>query len=348
MAQGSGVDVIASFVQAATWWTAVSANVANKGIHIESDTIPIGSPELIPDTSLGSPWEKGNDLGNTIVDSDITFKARYDSLNTLFGLCMGAAAAPVQLDVTKSVYRHVLTLTPNISGKFGTYAVWDGVAVRENPSCKVTGFTLTGTGGQALDLTFQTMSDDRIVSGQVNTTLGSVTYLPEDPRIIFDDIKIRLNAQGGAGLADSDSFYASDFSVTLARPHEAPFVTNRRSTRSEPIANGKPTIRITANEAAYVDVSRVTALRARTPYKMDIEALGAKFIDGSLYPYRLLIELPGVFFSRTAYPINGPSRIIPDLEWVAEQVAVAPTGMTGLTNPMRLTLDNFIGTVAIT
>ena len=28
MAQGSGIAVIASFVQAATWWTAANANVA--------------------------------------------------------------------------------------------------------------------------------------------------------------------------------------------------------------------------------------------------------------------------------------------------------------------------------
>ena len=116
MAQGSGVAVIASFVQASQWWTAVNANVAGKGLHIESDTLPIGAPELIPDTSLGSPWEKGNDLGNTVVDGNVVFKARYDSLNTFFAMCMGAAAAPVSLG--SGAYRHVLTLTPDIAGSW--------------------------------------------------------------------------------------------------------------------------------------------------------------------------------------------------------------------------------------
>lgn len=347
MAQGSGVAVIASLVQSTNpWWTATSANVPLKGLHIESDSIPIGSPELIPDNSLGSPWEKGNDLGNTVVDGDIVFKARYDSLNTLFGLCMGAAAAPASLG--QGAYRHLLTLTPDLAGKFATYCVYDGVAVRENTSMKVTGFSMTGTGGQALDLTFQTMSDDRIVNSSVNTSLAAVTFLPADPRIIFDDVKIRINQQGAGALTDADSFYASDFNVTLARPHEAPFVTNRRSTRSEPIANGKPTVRISLTEAAYVDTSRIQALRARTAYKMDFEALGALAIGASTtYYYRLYLALPAVFFSATAYPIPGPTRIIPDLQMVGEQAATAPAGI-GTTLPLRMELDNASSTVAIT
>jgi hypothetical protein len=341
MALGSGVSVIAAFKQASDWWTAVDCNVPGAGIRIETDGLPIGAPELIPDTSLGSPWERGNDLGNTIVDGPINIKARYDSLGVLWALCFGAADVPI--DLGNGAYRHVLTLTADTAGYFGTYCVYDGVAVREATSCKLTGFELRGTGGQALDLTFPTMCDDRIIDSTVNTTaaaLGAVTYSPYDYRVIFDDVLIRINAQAGAALEDSDAFYASDFSITLNRPHEAPFVTNRRSTRSEPIANGKPTIRITANEASYVDTSRITALKARTPYKMDIEMLGANVIGTSAYYFRIYFEMPAVFYSATRYPINGSSRIIPDLEWVCELSSSATVpGMVGLVNPMRLTLD---------
>lgn len=338
MAQGSGVSVIASLVQSSVWWTAEPANVANKGIHIESDTLPIGSPELVPDTSLGSPWEKGNDLGNTIVDGAIAIKSRYDSLNTLWGLTVGAAAAASSLG--NGAFAHVFTLTADLAGKFATYCVFDGVAVREATSAKFTGFELSGTGGQALDLSFPMMCDDRIVTSTVNTTLAAVTYLPYDGRVMFDDVLIRINAQGGAALTDSDTFYFSDFRITLDRPHEAPFVTNRRNTRSEPIANGKPTIRIALTEDAYTSTSRIAALRTRTAFKMDFEALASVAIGTSTYNYRLYMEFPGVFHSAVRLPINGPSRIIPDLEFVAEQVAAAPTGMTGLTLPMRMTVWN--------
>lgn len=346
MAQGSGVSVIASLVQASTWWTATSANVANKGIHIESDSLPIGSPELVPDTSLGSPWEKGNDLGNTLVDGAIAIKARYDSLNTLWGLTMGAAAAASSLG--NGAFSHVLTLTADLAGKFATYCVFDGVAVREATSAKFTGFELSGTGGQALDLSFPMMCDDRIVDSTVNTTLAAVTYLPIDHRLMFDDCLFHIKAASDtSAFTDSDIFYFSDFTITLDRPHEAPFVTNRRSTRSEPIANGKPTIRIALTEDAYVDTSRIAALRARTQFIMQFEALSSVAIGTSTYVYKALFEFPGVFHSAVRLPINGPSRIIPDLEFVCEQVASAPTQMSGLTLPMRLTVHNASASNAI-
>lgn len=344
MAQGSGVSVISSIVKASTWWTAASANVANRGVHIESDDMPMGSPELVPDTSLGSPWEKGNDTGNTIVDGNIQFKARYDSLNLLWGLAFGSSAIST-LDT--GAYAHTFTLTADLAGLFATYAVFDGVAVREATSMKVTGFELSGTGGQALDLRFPVMADDRIIDSTTNTTLAAVTYLPYDGRIMFDDVYIRINAQGGAALTTADLFYFSDFRITLDRPHEAPFVTNRRSTRSEPIANGKPQWRIALTEDAYTTTSRLTALRARTAFKMDFEALGSVAIGTTTYTYRLYFEFPGIYHSAVRLPINGPSRIIPDLEFVAEQVATAPTGMTNLTLPARLTCYNAWATNAL-
>jgi hypothetical protein len=278
------------------------------------------------------------------VDGGLTFKARYDSLNLLWGLAFGSSAVTT-LDT--GAYAHTFTLTPDLAGLFATYCVFDGVAVREATSMKVTGFELSGTGGQALDLRFPVMADDRIATSTVNTTLAAVTYLPYEGRLMFDDVLIRINAQGGAALTTADTFYFSDFSITLDRPHEAPFVTNRRSTRSEPIANGKPTIRIALTEDAYTTTSRLTALRARTAFKMDFEALGSVAIGTTTYTYRLYCEFPGVFHSAVRLPINGPSRIIPDLEFVAEQVASAPTGMSGLTLPMRMTLHNAWSTNAL-
>jgi hypothetical protein len=341
MALGSGVEVIAAYKKAVTWWTAVPCNTTGAGIHIENDTFPIGSPELIPDTSLGSPWERGNDLGNIICDGNLVFKARYDSLNALWAMAMGAAAGPTNL--TNGAYYHTLTLAPSNAGYFGTYCAYDGVAVREIPSLKITGFVFGGTGGQALDLTFPGMGDDRIIDSAVNTTLAAVTYLAEDPRIIFDDVQIRINAQGGAALANSDSFYAERFEVTLDRPHEAPFVTNLRRTRSQPIANGKPTIRIALTESAYADVSRIVGLRNRTPYKMDITCFGAKIIATSTYYYQLKMDFPAVFWSAVNLPFNGPARIIPDLTMVAELPTVAaPAGMNTVL-PMQLGLWNATG-----
>ena len=114
------------------------------GLHIEGDGVPIGSPELVPDTSLGSAWERGNDLGNVIVDGPINIKARYDSLNTLFAMAMGAAAVPLSLG--NGAYEHVLTLTSSTPGYFGTYCTYDGVATRECASSKITGFVFSGTG----------------------------------------------------------------------------------------------------------------------------------------------------------------------------------------------------------
>lgn len=336
MAIASGVDVIAAFKKSDAWWTAVDVNEANRGICILNDTIPLGSPELVPDNCLGSAWQKGGDLGNTVVDGDINVDLRYNSFTQMFSLIMGAGTSTSYGD---GAYYHLLTLTDNIDGYFGTYCVFDGVAVREVPSMKLRGFEITGAPGQPLTCRFMTMCDDRIVTGQENTTLSSVTYFSQEPRIMWDDVQIRINPQASAALTDADSFYASAFTITMERPMDAPFVTNRRGTRSEPSAGAtKPSITITLTEDAWRNVDKVTQLRTRVPLKMDIDAIGATLVGSSaVYYHRWHMNFANVYWSSVAAPINNAGRVIPDLVLTAEEgTSTTIAGFEGLLLPFNM------------
>ena len=54
MAIGTGTAAIAAFKKATTWGTPISTNVANAGLYILGDTLPVGVPEYVQDESLGS------------------------------------------------------------------------------------------------------------------------------------------------------------------------------------------------------------------------------------------------------------------------------------------------------
>lgn len=339
MAIGTGTAAIAAFKKKATAWDAVAANVnvANAGLYILGDTAPVGVPEYVQDESLGSAWESTGDSGNLDVTGDISADLRYDSMNAVLALCFGAAAAPVQQSTTLA-YNHVLTLTDTLDGLFGTYAVYDGVTVRECPSTKFNGFELSVAAGQPVKLRLMYTANDRLVTGQVNTTLAAVTYVPIQPRVMFDDLIIRINNQSGGALAASDTFYASAFTLTFTRPQVYAHVTNMNPGVTEGVADGKPSVSLALTEDRYIDVSRITECRTKVPKKVDITCLGPT--ASSPYPYRLFFEFPQMLYEDAQYPLTSPGKVIPDLQLRGQRAAAAPTGMSGLVLPMRLTATN--------
>lgn len=346
MAIGTGTAAKAAFLQKSTGWDAVAenVNVANAGMYILGDTMPVGVPAYVQDESLGSAWESTGDSGNLDVTGDINADLRYDAMTHLFAMIFGAAAAPAQQGTT-AAYNHVLTLTDDIDGLFGTYAVFDGVAVRECPSMKLTGFELSSEAGQPVKVRFMGTASDRIVTGQVNTTLTSATYVPVQPRVMFDDIRIRINTQSGGALADSDTFYASAWTLTFERPHVFAHVTNLSPGVTEGVPDGKPTLTLALTEDRYVDISRITECRTKVAKKVDIRMTGPLAAAG--YAYSLYFEFPQYLYEDTAYPMTSPGKVIPDLTLRGQQAQSAPAGMATLTLPMRATLTNLRSTVAL-
>ena len=250
----------------------------------------------------------------------------------------GVAGAPTQLGAT-TAYRHTLTLANSLDGLFGTLAVYDGIIVRETPSVKVRGLEFTGRAGEAIQLRVMVIPDDRLEAGQVNTTLASVTFIAVDPRLMFDDALIRINTASGGALANSDTFYASAFTLSMERPFRSDHVTDRRRSVSEPIADGKPTFQLSMTEDRFSTVSRITDLKNRVLKKVDIEFL-AGVNAGTAYPYRMYFELPAMAYSDVRIPVSGPGAIVPDIVLQGEEAVTAPTGMVGLVKPVRLSLDN--------
>lgn len=346
MAIGTGTAAVAAFLQKSTGWDAVAedVDVPNAGLYILGDTMPVGVPEYVQDESLGSAWESTGDSGNLDVTGDINLDLRYDALTHLFALCMGAAAAPVQQS-TSLAYSHVLTLTDTIDGLFGTYAVFDGVAVRECPSVQITGFELTSEAGQPVKCRFMVTASDRIVTGQVNPVLTSVTYVPVQPRVMFDDIRIRINDQSGSALADSDTFYAASWRLLFQRPYVFAHVTNLNPGVTEGVPDGKPSLVLSLTEDRYVDISRITQCRTKVAKKCDISFTGPT--ANGAYAYQMLLEMPQLLYEQANYPMTSSSKIVPDLTLRGQKAAAAPAGMTSLTLPLRMSMTNLRNTVAL-
>ena len=96
-------------------------------------------------------------------------------------------------------------------------------------------------------------ANDRLVSGQLAAhtslpLLAAVTYIPVQPQTMFDDFRIRINTQSGAALADSDTFYASAWTLTFTRPQVYAHVTNLSNSVTEGVADGKPSLRLPSSK----------------------------------------------------------------------------------------------------
>jgi Phage tail tube protein len=353
VAIGTGTAAIAAFKQknhTTEFWDtpAINVNTTNTGLYILGDTMGVGVPEYVQDESLGSAWESTGDSGNLDVAGDINADLRYDGpLLDMMALVMGAAAAPA-VQAATAAYNHVLTLTDTTDGLYGTYAVYDGVAVREAPSLKVNGWELSSAAGQPVKLRLMVTASDRVVTGTVNPApLSSVTYVPVQPRAMFDDIRIRINSQASGALADSDTFYASAWTLTFQRPMVYAHVTNLNPGVTEGVADGKPTLTLALTEDRYTTVTRITECRTKVAKKVDISMTGPT--AAGAYPYKILFEMPQLLYEAAEYPMQSAGKIIPDLTLRGQKAATAPAGMTSpaLTLPLRMTVTSLKQTIMI-
>lgn len=127
MAKAIGVEIKAAFKKASVWGEAVACG-ANDGILILPPSLKKDRPSQVDD-SLGLYFSKDSDPGEIKVEGDIPAYLRYDSLDLLIALAMGATGgAPVQQGLT-SAYKQTFTLSDNLDGLFGTFALNNNVNI---------------------------------------------------------------------------------------------------------------------------------------------------------------------------------------------------------------------------
>jgi hypothetical protein len=265
--------------------------------------------------------------------------AAYD----INGLCGYSATADASGEKTYEsdtaanlVNKHTFSMANTTFGIFGTYATAKHTKIHIVPSFKVLKAVFSMSKGLVKSV-FSLRGNKVIDTSSVISAMSAVTYPDIGNRVKFSQGVFRMNNQSGGALADGDIIGVKGFGPEPERKMDSE-ITNQAAYIIEPRENGKPTVKLTLDFARMDDVNAAyfASWIAETEKKADITFMGAT-INGVLYRY-LKFEFPRLKIEDVDYP---DGNIIPAKMVLRGLVAAeAPEGMSGITDPIHITLQN--------
>jgi hypothetical protein len=341
MSDGLGAKLDFALVKAATWATAATVGALN-GVYVDAVSPIALQQEVIPDETLGTDFQSRVDLGNKVIDLTVDMPLRYE--NHHWAAIAGWFGDDSQTG-TSSPYTHIMDLQDETSLYFTAAARIDDMIV-EYPSVTISGFTLA-TGGDGF-MTLQLKGIANTVKYAADATnaaanYNAITFKTTTLKVPLQHGRVNINAQGGADFNSSgegsDRVYPSEITIEGNRDLDRDFTANRTTSNSvvwqttEPARNGYPSVIVTLAFPELTALSDLEAFQDETMKKMEIYFYASandsiKFQFPNLQPIQPTFDLAGA--GRQGYTVS----------YMALSCATAPTGMTGVTAPVRLTLIN--------
>lgn len=336
----TGREILIGLKKAATWRTAVAAG-ANDGLLILSEGFK-QTIEHIDDDSAGLPFLQRTDQGKIGAGGPAEAYMRYEGLDVLIALIMGTAGVPSAQGIT-AAYTNSYVMADNLDGLFATLAMLKkSDKVFEYPSVKLHQFGLSGEMNAPVKITSEGIANLLELASATNTaaTMADVTYPDKGNRIIFNkDAHFWLNDESAGALAIGDVIYPASFDLGFNRPMEADLVAGNEDV-DEPIGEGFPELTLTLNFPRYNDANHTffTDWEALTRKKLEIYFKGALIEDTYYYEFKL--SFPNLKVIDPDAAISGPGKIPVSLSFKVLGTDSAPTGMSGITKPFQVDVQN--------
>lgn len=337
MPKATGRCQVSGAKKGAAWGTAVVLG-AGDGIRILPDSI-VKSRVNNPDDSLGEAYSKSADPDVIAVSGALPGYLRYDGLDLLIALVMGATGgAPAQQGGT-TAYLQSFTWGNCLDGLFATVAMNLNTMVKEFPSLKFMGMKISGEVGKPLMVEFNVIGDDLVEDSAINTfaTMANITFAPVD-RVLFQHGVFRMNLTSGAALASpGDVIKPSKFELDIQRPQQGVYATETDvDIVDEPTGSEVPKVTLTLTFPRLTGNTEFTRWDAGAPYKMDMTFTGAN-IDGA-FDYTMTFEMPSLVYSDVNAPAD-QGAVPNDVVFDVIGIDVAPTGMA-VNAPVEITVIN--------
>lgn len=324
-----------------SWGVAASVT---KGAYFASDGGATYAPQRVNDDAFGQAFLGAGDFGNvTAPDLELTQRARYDDWSYILeALAMGSPAA-VTISTSASgattSWKHVLDLAPSIDGLGITFAIDKVQFVDELTSGKVYGFSFGLGDSGVFDQSFKVLGTQMTNISSINTrsTVNGATFKALDNRIFEKQAVVRMNVASAGSLTASDVINVEAIEWSFERPQDAPFVTGQDYI-FEPGDNGHPMVKVSWVYPRMNTVSANSlyqALRDDQTFKADITMSGA--LINSTDRYSNLYQFPALELDEWQATVTGPNQVKPRASFTAKLASAAPTGMSGVTNPFRIT-----------
>jgi hypothetical protein len=272
----SGRRSIFAIQGAATWGTAVAVG-ANDGAMPKDLPTPAVDGEIVEDQTIANFGElQYMDVVRESKQGTIPFTLRRT------GDCWPLLAALFGNDTTtgSGPYTHTLNWQYSTS-KFNTIA-WEisDTDICEMPSVKPIGATFKPDGNGFVDCEIEFLADT--VNAETDDSLtnnaaafNAVTYISKELKIPSEELRLRINAQGGAALGSGDDIAAVDYTLSIRRPLEGDRVTAGVNTGaekriSEPIQDGHSDIQLSFEVPDYSDITKFNDFKDETLYKAEL------------------------------------------------------------------------------
>lgn len=254
-----------------------------------------------------------------------------------------ATSATTQGSMSAGIADHTYDLADSIDGLFVTLAVNNVISIQEAVTAKIAGVSIKGSIGNALTITFKIIAYNVITGSVTNTlvTFANVTYRDTENRVLHNQGVFRMNGRDGDALDSGDIIYPSEFELSADRKMSGVYGAGGSFNNiDEPTNDGIPEVKLKLTFPRFNSLTHFTDWEANTPMKMDVTFTGA-LISGSSYRTMVLL-MPHLKYANVEAP-EERGIIKHPLEFNALAVNAAPTGMTGITKPFRLTLKNTFG-----
>jgi len=339
MSDGLGAKLDFALTLGATWATAATVG-ALKGVYVDAISPMSLQQEVVFDETMGTDFQSRADLGQKVIDVTFDAPLRYDNAH------WNAVAQWFGDDSqtgTSTPYTHTMDLQDETSLYYTAVGSLDGMLV-EYPSVKSSGFTIATGGDGFMTLQLRGIANTMKYAADglnTSTNIGNITYTTNTLKVPLQHGRVNINAQAGADFNSSgdgsDRVYPSEITIECNRDLDRDFTANRTASNSvvwettEPQRNGYPTVMVTLSFPELTALSDLEAFQDQTMKKAEVYFYASannsiKFQFPNLQPVQPTFDLSGA--GRQGYTVS----------YMALSCATAPTGMTGVTVPVRLTL----------
>jgi hypothetical protein len=325
----------AAFLQAEDWGTEIDVNVLLSGIYPLNAGAPILKIPPLEDEAAISAFEHDLDHGDYgAVDFNLDFDLRYETLGTLIAMVMGLADIGTKQGA--GTYLHTIEMADSIFGLFGTYATEKLDKIHVVPSVKPHKLTFTIAGG-VVKLTVACRGDKVIDDSGIIEAMDDITWADKHNRVLGRQGIFHLNEQTGEDFDDDDLIRPKSLVLEIERKVDAAYAAGSQYI-VEPRETDKPTVKLTlefnrmdeANKTYFAD------WKAENEKKANIIFTGGE-IETDLY-YYFKFQFPRLKIEDIEYP---DANIIPaKLVLRALEADEDPEGMTGITKPVQIDIQN--------
>lgn len=257
--------------------------------------------------------------------------------NILWALTMGTGGtAPTQVGAS-TAYTNTFEPATNKTGVYATIVRDKVQYVSEVPGAKFTGFDISIGENGRMEIVWHAIGSDEKRDSTINTAtqINALTFHSLSNRIFRGQGVLRVNSQSGGALGAGDAIKFTNIRLRFNQPLDSIHVGGQTSI-VEPEETGFPSISLEVTCPRFDSANDVffAGHRANSLYKADLTFTGG-LIDATTN-YGLMFQFPNMDVTEFIAHIPVAGQVNPRMTFRGLSTTTAPTGMSGVTKPIRV------------